>query len=62
VGGNTIGDQVFESAGLVGLAAAGREAISVLQGKTEPSEAAKATLGDIAQAATATGVTAYLFS
>jgi hypothetical protein len=62
VGDNTIGDQVFESAGIVGLAAAGREAISVLQGKTEASDAAKATLVDIAQAATATGITAYLFS
>lgn len=59
---NTIEAQIIKYAGLVGLAAAGREAIAVLQGKATPSEAAEGSLSSIIQAATATGLTAYLFS
>ena len=59
---NTIADQMMESGGLVGLAAAGKEAIAVLQGKSQPSEAAVGTVKGVVRAAAATGITAYLFS
>jgi len=59
---NTIEDRVLESAGLVGLVAAGREAIEVLQGRSTLEESAKKTVGNVVMAAGASGVTAFLFS
>lgn len=62
VADNTISDRVTESAELAGLAGAGREALAVLNGQTELSDAGKRTLGTVVQAAAATGITAFLFS
>jgi hypothetical protein len=59
---NTISDRVTESAELAGLVGAGREALAVLNGQTELSDAGKRTLGTVVQAAAATGITAFLFS
>lgn len=59
---NTLADRVTESAELAGLVSAGREALAVLNGEAEMGEAGKRTLGTVVQAATATGITAFLFS
>lgn len=58
---NTVSDRAFESAEVVGLVAAGREAIAVLQGQAEVADATKKTLAAATQAAAATGITAFLF-
>ena len=58
---NTVEDRVQESVGLVGLATAGREAIEVLQGRSNLDHSARRLTGNIIQAAGATGITAYLF-
>jgi hypothetical protein len=62
VAGNTLVDRVTESAELTGLVSAGREALAVLNGQVEIGQAGKRTLGAVVQAATATGITAFLFS
>ncbi|MEH6585199.1 MAG: hypothetical protein V7720_01510 [Halioglobus sp.] len=62
VADNTLADRVTESAELAGLVSAGREALAVLNGEAEIGEAGKRTLGTVVQAATATGITAFLFS
>tara|TARA_R110001592_G_scaffold143304_1_gene365982 strand:- start:14296 stop:16077 length:1782 start_codon:yes stop_codon:yes gene_type:complete len=62
VADNTLTDRVTESAELAGLVSAGREALAVLNGETEMGAAGKRTLGIVVQAATATGITAFLFS
>jgi len=62
VADNTLADRVTESAELAGLVSAGREALAVLNGEAEMGKAGKRTLGTVVQAATATGITAFLFS
>ena len=62
VADNTLTDRVTESAELAGLFSAGREALAVLNGETEMGEAGKRTLGTVVLAATATGITSFLFS
>lgn len=62
VADNTIFDRSIESAEIVGLVALGKEAISVLQGRTGATLAVKNALSSSTQAAAATGITAYLFS
>ena len=62
VADNTLSDRVTESAELAGLVSAGREALAVLNGEAVIGEAGKRTLGTVVQAATATGITAFLFS
>ncbi len=61
VSDNTFGDRVLESAQYTGLAAAGFEAINVLRGKSDLSNAGKSTLRAASSAAAATGITAFLF-
>lgn len=62
VADNTLTDRVTESAELASLVSAGREALAVLNGETKMGSAGKRTLGTVVQAATATGITAFLFS
>lgn len=56
-----IGDRVFESAGLTGLAAAGFEAIQVLHGKRKISDVANEGMRGAVVAGTSTALVAYLF-
>jgi hypothetical protein len=58
---NTVADRVFESGEYSGLAAAGFEAIKLMNGKTTLGNAGKQTIRTAANAAAATGITAYLF-
>ena len=60
VADNTLTDRVTESAELASLVSAGREALAVLNGETKMGAAGKRTLGIVVQAATATGITAFL--
>ncbi|MBA6411769.1 hypothetical protein H2508_01430 [Parahaliea sp. F7430] len=62
VADNTLTDRITDSAELAGLVSAGREALALLNGETKMGEAGKRTLGTVVQAATATGITAFLFS
>lgn len=59
---NTLSDRITESAELTGLLSAGREALAVLHGNADVSEASKRTLSAVVQTAAATGITAFLFS
>ncbi|MEP6356061.1 MAG: hypothetical protein ABJ081_05220 [Hyphomicrobiales bacterium] len=59
--GNTIPDRVFESGEYAGLIAAGFEALKLLDGKTTIPAAGKNTIQTAANAAAATGITAFLF-
>ena len=59
---NTLADQVIDSAGLLGLIAAGREAIEVLNRRKPAGEAAKSAVKAASVGATATGIAAFLFS
>ena len=61
VADNTIADRAFESGEFTGLAAAGFEAIKLMNGKTTLPLAGKQTIRTAANAAAATGVTAFLF-
>ena len=58
---NTMTDRIIESGEYTGLAAAGLEAINMLQGKSNLSDAGKRTLRASASAAAAAGITAFLF-
>jgi len=58
---NTVSDRVFESGEYSGLAAAGFEAIKLMNNKTTLGKAGKQTIRTAANAAAATGITAYLF-
>jgi hypothetical protein len=58
---NTITDQVIESAGLIGVIVAGKEAIEVLQGEKPPGEAARKTVEVMSVGAATTAITAFLF-
>ena len=58
---NTMSDRMVESGELAGLAAAGFEAIKLMDGKTTLAEAGKQTIRTAANAAAVTGVTAFLF-
>ena len=58
---NTMSDRMVESGKLAGLAAAGFEAIKLLDGKTTLPGAGKQTTRTAANAAAATGITAFLF-
>ncbi len=61
ISNNTVADRVFESGEYAGLAAAGFEAIKLMNGKTTLGKAGKQTIRTAANAAAATGITAYLF-
>ena len=58
---NTMSDRIVESGELAGLAAAGFEAIKLMEGKTTLPEAGKQTIRTAANVAAVTGVTAFLF-
>ena len=58
----SVGDQVLESAGLTGLAAAGYQAIQVLNGEKAPHDIAKEGIKGAAVAGTTTALVAYFFS
>jgi hypothetical protein len=58
--GNTIADQMWESAGIVGLAAAGKLALDRMTGTQNIDGAGLKTLESAMQAAAATGITAFL--
>ena len=59
---NTPADQAVESATLIGIIAAGKEAIDVLQGRKTSGEASRNTVALMSAGASATGITAFLFS
>lgn len=59
---NTIYNQMTESAGLIGLISAGKEAIVVLQGRKSPGESARSVVEAATAGSLATGITAFLFS
>jgi hypothetical protein len=59
---NTITDQIIESAGLLGVIAAGREAIEVLQGRKSAGESTRSVVEAATAGAAATGIAAFLFS
>lgn len=59
---NTIADQMIESAGLLGVIAAGREAIEVLQGRRSAGESTRSVVDAATAGAAATGIAAFLFS
>lgn len=61
ISNNTVSDRVFESGEYSGLAAAGFEAIKLMNGKTTLGKAGKQTIRTAANAAAATGITAFLF-
>lgn len=61
VSNNTVADRVFESGEYSGLAAAGFEAIKFMNGKTTFANAGTQTIRTAANAAAATGITAFLF-
>ncbi|MEP2298996.1 MAG: hypothetical protein ABJJ39_02140, partial [Kangiellaceae bacterium] len=58
---NSITDRIFESGEYTGLVAAGFEALKLLDGKTTIPAAGKNTIRTAANAAAATGITAFLF-
>jgi hypothetical protein len=59
---NTIADQMIESAGLLGVIAAGRETIEVLQGRKSARESTRSVVEAATASAAATGIAAFLFS
>ena len=61
VANNKVSDRMVESGELAGLAAAGFEAIKLMDGKTTLPQAGKQTIRTAANAAAATGITAFLF-
>jgi len=61
VANNMKTDRMVESAELAGLAAAGLEAIKLMDGKTTLEQAGEQTVRTAANAAAATGITAFLF-
>ena len=62
ISATSIEDQVLESAGLTGLAAAGYQAIRVLNGEKAPHDIAQEGIKGAAVAGTTTALVAYFFS
>ena len=61
IANNTMTDRMVESGEYAGLVAAGFEAIKLIDGKTTLPVAGKQTIRTAANAAAATGITAFLF-